>query len=407
MTAFPPRPTPYIEFANKGTHGASLHLHDRERRPLGERSAPACAKEGLRIDDKISNYRGREGGLMNYSGYRQVMGNMASAMSALATMRKKYCSLFGVSELSIAHLWRFSRMVSSVPMYLNCRRESPVLNGDISIVVATLFKIGAGPFLTSAQMLVDARPGSFHYRDKITPEEYLRYTEDHGIFNIDIDNGTCAAPPRLILEFLENVMHGFPEEPQSVDLTISELVNESAFFRYASLCLIQDYIKISFALKIGAMYSDLISGMLDDSQRALKVGGIVAGGAGWIFGIGQSAFDKSILMSLNSGRLNEHAMHLRRVAAIADLEISEIETSMGLSIRCADTDGAGSNPTCTMGDSAFVTELLAMERSMRLKIDGLEKQIADSLGWSVAPISDQEFVQGSEIPHSSAIFNAI
>lgn len=403
MTVLPPRPTPYIEFANKGTHGACLHLQDSEGRPLGERSAPACAKEGLRIDDKISNYRGREGRLMNYSGYRQVMGNMAPAMSALATMRKEYCSLFGVSELSIAHLWRFSRIVSSVPLYLNCRRQSPVLNGDLSVIVSTLFKIGAGPFLTSAQILVDARPGAFHYREKITPEEYLRYTEDRGIFNIDIDNGTCAAPPRLILDFLGSVMHGFAEEPEPVDSAISDLINESSFFRYASLCLMQDYMKIAFTLKIGAIYADLVAGMVKDPQRGLKVGEIVAGEAGWIFGIGQPVFDSSIFTSMDPGKLSEHAKHLRRVAATVELEISEIETSIGLKNRFSFTERSGSSQTYTMDGRAAATELLALERFMRLTFDGLEGLIADSLGWGVTPISDQDFMRGSEIPHFSSI----
>jgi hypothetical protein len=323
-------------------------------------------------------------------------------MLAIAAARRLYCRGFDVTNLSVAHLWRFSRIVSSVPSFLVHRRTRPVRDGELSPAVAALYKIGGGPFLTSARMLLDPAEGAPSYRDHVSPAAYLRYTEEHGVFNIA--DGACAAPPRLVLDFFGNVMHGFAQDPPALAVLVPEIEDEEAFFHYARLCVVQDYIKIHFALGCGTLYAELLRLIPGGpgSERGRRAAHAATEGFGWLFGIGRQIFDRRVLESADAGLLERHAARLRRATATVRTEIDEVLAAGGgdegraPGYRLVDLE-----PGCEPA-----TKLLALEHSTRAMLVSIESEIAASLGWRASDLTEDAFVRGSEAPQPRVVLCA-
>lgn len=427
------RPDSAIEFLNNGAHGACLHLLDENRRPLGERSAPEYAKAGLVTEDRISTYRGRVGLLMNSAGYKQVMQNWRRAMPSMMHLRDEYCRRQGVSSLGANHLWRLARIISSVIAYCAFRRNGPLKSGNIPSYLSTMYKVGGGPFLASIQMLMTGNSDSIDFCRLFLPDEYLRYVEDNGVFNVN--EGACPAPPSFVTDFLSFLICGpevtspgytFEENEAfrngSLD-AIPEIDDDDRFFSYAMSVLKQDYLKIVFALNLASAYlrlrSMMLRGEMPNAQLFVdEIGYRIVAKSGWLFGIGKRIFDASTVLHFDERVLSNHINKLSMAGnAVYDELIDLGETTNGPSWRLEFPREAwrdvslyiekrlGLLPRYELEHiqtrvllAEYISHTLWLERTFHSRFSRLQAEIDEHLGWGQSDFTRDIMEKGAEVP---------
>jgi hypothetical protein len=191
------------------------HHREEEGRPLREGRTP---NEHLRpgdIEYKHCHYAGSRhlANPMNVSALRQSSEHWDELIDALAFCRAKYAEIRGGYGPDIMDIWRVSQLGCSLPWYF-------ILRGEISpAYAAALSKITLGTALLSHRLLQDALVQRW-IPPPLTPDVLLDLAESTGTLLGETE--VCAAPAKMILEFLDVLVNGEPRGVGGVTRLVQE-----------------------------------------------------------------------------------------------------------------------------------------------------------------------------------------
>jgi hypothetical protein len=180
------------------------HHRDADGRPIREGRTPP---EHLRPDDieyKPCHYpRSRfQANPMNVSALRQSAERWDEIVDAMALLRTRYAEIRGHYGPDIMDVWRTSQLACALPWYFILARDEVE-----PAYAAALSKITLGTALLSHRLLHDALV------NRVAP---TAFTAD-ALYELSETTGTllgeaevCAAPAKLIVEFLDVMLAGTP-----------------------------------------------------------------------------------------------------------------------------------------------------------------------------------------------------
>ena len=294
-----------------------------------------------------------------------------------------------------------------------------MIDGEIPTYISGLYKIGGGPFLTSIRLLMDSDPDDRFFRT-MTPEAYLAYTEDNGVFNIR--SSACAAPPKLVLEFLQMVIFGREDAPSDLRDALPDLDNANGFFGYGVACLKQDYLKLEYSLHLAELYLRLrleCLSSLPHSSIIDEIASSMLDQSGWLFGIGKKIFDAERLCSPDVLLLRRHEAQIKSAMNVVQRELRDLSwnvewSSLAVAGQGEPGDGVMSKWSCRLGVgssdipidmavgralSSFGADLLSLESYFLKAFTDIQAEINESLGWaSPESLSRDMLSKGTEGP---------
>jgi hypothetical protein len=187
------------------------HHRDRDDRPLREGRTPA---EFLRSDDieyKQCQYAGSRwlANPMNVSALRQSSERWDEIVQDLATLRTRYAEIRGAYAPDIMDVWRVSQLGCALPWWF-------ILGGEAAPgAAAGLSKITLGTAILSHRLLHDSLAQQW-LPPPFTAQTLLELAESTG--TLLGDHEVCAAPAKMLLEFLEVLVSGAPSAPPVFDV---------------------------------------------------------------------------------------------------------------------------------------------------------------------------------------------
>jgi hypothetical protein len=192
------------------------HHRDEDDRPIREgRTPPAC----LRPDDieyKPCHFPGSRhlANPMNVSALRQSSEHWDEMVDALAFCRAGYAEIRGGYGPDIMDVWRVSQLGCSLPWYFILARGETAPG-----YAAALSKVALGTALLSHRLLQDALMQRW-VPPPFTAATLLDLAESTGTLLSETE--VCAAPAKMIVEFLEYLVSGTPRGAGGVARLIAE-----------------------------------------------------------------------------------------------------------------------------------------------------------------------------------------
>lgn len=401
----------YAELLLKGGHGVALHLRDTEGRPLGERSAPQQLVDQLVIESRPSDYEGRAGLSMNVSGLKQITSHWNDAMSIIDACRRLYCDRFGVETLAINHLWRFSRIATSLASFCHYRKKNGCGDGELAPALAAAYKMVGGPFLTSIKLIGERDgQGRRSFFATCSAQDFRRLSEQRKTFNLR--GATCAASPKLVDAFLARIIT-LPElgERRLSQTEVGSLDDPAGFMSYALLCLLQDYSKILFAAEVGQIYASMmkhcaVDGNESDIEALVQT---IGSKAGWLFGVAKSIFPVTIYGAtdkLTQDQIEQHLLFLRAMKSDVALELADVRASCEGIVGPTTLDSQWNEEPAAISciDRAGQTAM-QIERQFLFIFHTIQTGIDQVLGWAAPqPLSAKDLRRGAEFAIPSDVF---
>lgn len=415
-----------MEYKERGPHGMALDFLDADGRPLGERNASSRLVDSLLIEDKISTYAGRSGCPMNTTAYSLVAQHREQAFVVMRLVWKHLDQRMSGISFSSNDLWVFSRVISSIPSFL---AYGPMRQGAVyraTPAIAAAYKMGGGPFLTSALYLADQGTSAEDYFKAMNPQEYLGFTVNSGAFVI---NGhACAAPPKIVFDFLKKIDSGFSSyaDKKLEDIQYQKVAeNIDDFMDYSLLACLQDYVKIKYAATAAALAAEyvlLASDRGENIKDACAAFAHWANGGSWLFGIRRRMLlpDGTNINRASLVKTKKLAEKIRRVSERSCAGLQEVIQTLTTSptkdifAKCHEislSEGAQSFAALVRAveireEGSAISPLRLgelLDRSFFCWQAELQKALDRCLNRKVLPLSYRDFLEGSEMPHLSQL----
>lgn len=192
------------------------HHRDVEGRPIREGRTPPAHLRPADIDYKPCHYPGSRHLVqpMNVSALRQAAEHWDEIVDALALLRASYAELRGGFGPDIMDVWRVSQLGCALPWYAILHHDRPA-----PAYAAALSKITLGTALLAHRLLQDALVER-RLPLPLTAQTLHDLAEQTGTLVAETE--VCAAPARMIVDFLEVLVAGMPRGVGGV----AELVRE-------------------------------------------------------------------------------------------------------------------------------------------------------------------------------------
>ena len=180
------------------------HHRDADGRPIREGRTPP---EHLRPDDieyKHCHYAGSRhlANPMNVSALRQTSEHWEALTADLAGLRARYVEIRGGFGPDIMDVWRVSQLCCALPWYAILARGETA-----PAPAAALSKIALGTAILSQHLLHDALLRRW-VPPPLTADTLMQLAESTGTLVAETE--VCAAPAKMIVEFLEVLVTGKP-----------------------------------------------------------------------------------------------------------------------------------------------------------------------------------------------------
>lgn len=192
------------------------HHRDDEGRPIREgRTPPAYLRPGD-IEYKPCHYPGSRhlANPMNVSALRQASEHWDEIVDATAFVRARYAEIRGTFGPDIMDVWRVSQLGCALPWYFILDR------GEVApAYAAALSKIALGTALLSHRLLQDALVERW-LPPPLTADILHELAESTGTLLAETE--VCAAPAKMIVDFLEVLVGGTPRGIGGVARLVAE-----------------------------------------------------------------------------------------------------------------------------------------------------------------------------------------
>lgn len=186
------------------------HHRDADDRPIREGRTPAEHLRAGDIEYKPCQYPGSRyaAGPINVSALRQSSTHWDGIVDALAGLRARYAEIRGAYGPDVMDIWRVSQLACALPWH-------SILRGETAPgPAAALSKIALGTALLAQRLLHDAMeqrwmPASLCARNSpLAADSLLQLAESTG--TLLAESEVCAAPAKMIADFLEVMVTGKP-----------------------------------------------------------------------------------------------------------------------------------------------------------------------------------------------------
>ena len=187
------------------------HHRDADGRPIREGRTPA---EHLRPDDieyKQCQYPGSRylAGPINVSALKQTSEHWDGIVDALAGLRARYAEIRGAYGPDVMDVWRVSQLACALPWHAILTRGETA-----SAPAAALSKITLGTALLAQRLLHDAMLQRW-VPPPLTADSLMQLAESTG--TLLAEREACAAPAKMIVDFLEVLVAGKPAPRRLID----------------------------------------------------------------------------------------------------------------------------------------------------------------------------------------------
>jgi hypothetical protein len=239
-------------------------LKDREGRPLGEHQASEAARVGTVMKLKQCPYPGTRHAHpkpMNTSALQQVSAHWHEALCGLRSLRAMYLATRRKRLSTTFDYLQLGSTVAAVPAYVSYRVEQPVGHGELSGVVATMYKLVIGVnrtlmLLVSGELMA----GGADNQLEMSHADIGEFAETTAM--LIGPKEVCAGTPQQIQSFIGALIRDDYETDvdtmRAVDAELQTLVQpQPAFFRFTEAVLAMECMDFLFKLVSSRALADL------------------------------------------------------------------------------------------------------------------------------------------------------
>lgn len=211
----PPFRTERMEFALDVWNGiSSFHAHDG--RQIGENNAgPDLFREVIPTEHRACPFGGsRAGREMNVTALRHVMGVWDDTLQFATLLRHRYLAQRGLppsTRLTLRQAYGYSKCAAAMVAFQARRRDRPLRDGALPALETAFFTLGVGPFMVLRSLLERGDRAALSDAPLTAPQLYD--VADGAGTLVSAGGRGCAGSHKLIVAFLDHVMHGTYDRP--------------------------------------------------------------------------------------------------------------------------------------------------------------------------------------------------
>jgi hypothetical protein len=219
---------------------------DAEGRQVGEANVfPAPLRMDVPTDWRTCPHAGtrhQSDRPMNVTALKSMRAHWQQIMAVLLKMRNAYLARYPQARgcMTIGDIERLCVFVLSMPTYMLMRTNGRVMNGELSPVLSSMFRVTDGLRMVMHQMLfVPGVEANYRPEDVVTSAEVYEYAERN--YSFHSGHGVCAGPQAMIEEFMRVLIDGVPArdtESMALDPQVQNAIDSmESIFDYSLLGL--------------------------------------------------------------------------------------------------------------------------------------------------------------------------